>query len=203
MRGVETAVLVPIKSFRDAKGRLSAFFTPAERADLARRMAAVVLDAAAPMPVFVACDDDEVADWVGGRGAEVLWTPGLGLNGAIEHGVEVVAGKGFSHVVVTHSDIPLARSFTHLCEPDTVVLVPDQRLDGTNVQARPAVAFEACYGAGSFRRHLTAALASGRRTRVVVDAGLALDVDTIDELRDPRLSAAFADVLARTDRKQT
>ena len=38
---------------------------------------------------IVACDDDEVAAWAGTCGAEVLWTPGLGLNGAIEHSVEV------------------------------------------------------------------------------------------------------------------
>ena len=93
-------MLVPIKSFRDAKGRLAAVFSPDERAELSRRMASAVLDAAAPMPTFVACDDDEVADWVGARGAEVLWTPGLGLNGAIEHGTEVIAGKGFDHVGV-------------------------------------------------------------------------------------------------------
>lgn len=199
MRDVDSAVLVPIKSFRDAKGRLSAVFSPGERADLARRMASVVLDAATPMPVFVACDDDEVAEWVARWDADVLWTPGLGLNGAIEHSVEAIAGKGFDHVVITHSDIPLARRFDHLCVAETVVLVPDRRLDGTNVQARPAARFAAGYGAGSFRHHLRGALDSGHRVRVVIDTDLALDVDTVDELRDPRLATAFGDVLARLD----
>lgn len=188
---MEVAVLVPIKAFRHAKRRLADAFSPAERADLARRMAAIVIDAAAPLPTFVACDDDEVADWVTRRGAEVLWTPGLGLNGAIEHGVDVIAGKGAEHVVVTHGDLPLARSFVHLCEPHTVTLVPDHRLDGTNVQARPAASFDAAYGAGSFRRHLAEALDHGLRVRVVVDADLALDVDTIDELRHPRVRQAI------------
>lgn len=191
---VDAAVLVPIKSFRVAKHRLAGAFTPAERAELARRMAATVLHAAAPLPTFVACDDGEVADWVTARGAEVLWTPGLGLNGAIEHGVEMIAGKGHDHVVITHGDLPLATTFTHLCAPGAITLVPDHRLDGTNVQTRPARPFTARYGPGSFRRHLDDALADGARVRVVVDAGLALDVDTVDELRDPRTGRLFADL---------
>lgn len=198
---VESAVLVPIKSFRAAKGRLSGVFSPAERAELSRYMASIVLGAAAPLPVFVACDDDEVADWAGARGAEALWTPGLGLNGAIEHSVEVISGKGFEHIVITHGDIPLATSFEHLCVPDTVVLVPDHRLDGTNVQARPAAPFVPRYGGGSFRRHLADALDAGLRVRVVIDADLAIDVDTVDELRHPRARDAFADLAVLVDRE--
>lgn len=199
MRGVEAGVLVPIKSFQDAKGRLSGVFSPAMRADLAQRMAAIVLQAADPYPVFVACDDEAVAEWAEAHAAEALWTPGLGLNGAIEQSVDLIAGKGFDHVVIAHSDLPLATSFSHLCTTGTVTLVPDHRLDGTNVQARPTSSFEACYGPGSFRRHLAAALADGFRVQVLVDAGLALDVDTIDELRHPGAAARFADLLVAAD----
>ncbi len=192
---METAVLVPIKSFRNAKRRLAGVFGPDDRARLAREMAQIVLRAAAPLPTFVACDDDEVAQWVAERGADVLWTPGLGLNGALEHGVDVIAGKGVEHVVISHGDLPLARAFDHLCRPDTITLVPDHRLDGTNVQTRPASAFVAQYGPGSFRAHLAAAVRDGRRVRVVVDADLALDVDTIDELYHPRALAVLGDLV--------
>ena len=34
--------------------------------------------------MFVACEDEAVASWADAIGAEVLWTPGLGLNGAVE-----------------------------------------------------------------------------------------------------------------------
>lgn len=188
-------MLVPIKSFRTAKRRLADTYGAGDRATLARAMAEIVLRAAAPMPTFVACDDDEVAEWVTERGAEVLWTPGLGLNGAIEHGVDVIAGKGADHVVISHGDLPLARTFDHLCTPRVVTLVPDHRLDGTNVQTRPAARFVARYGAGSFRAHLAAALSEGRRVRVVVDAELALDVDTIDELHHPSARAVLGDLV--------
>lgn len=196
---VDTAVLVPIKAFRDAKGRLADAYLPDQRARMARAMAARVLSAAEPMPVFVACDDDTVADWSAARGAEVLWTPGLGLNGAIEHGVELIAGKGFDHVIVSHGDLPLATHFGHLCEPGTVTLVPDHRFDGTNVQGRPTGRFTARYGAGSFRAHLRDALAGPHRVRVVVDRHLAIDVDTVDDLlRDPDTDLA-TQLLDETD----
>ena len=180
---MEAAVLVPIKAFRNAKGRLAPSVSPAARADLARMMAARVLDAAAPFAPFVVCDDDEVADWASRQGADVLWTPGLGLNGAVDHASTVVAGKGFDHVVIAHGDLPRAQSFAHLIHDGAVTLVPDHRLDGTNVQARPAATeLPASYGAGSFRHHLEAALERGLEVRVVTDPRLARDVDTIADL---------------------
>ena len=182
---VEAAVLVPIKAFRDAKGRLAADIDPPARADLARMMAARVLTAARPFPAFVVCDDAAVAEWATTQGARVIWTPKLGLNGAIDHAVAHVADEGAEHVVIAHGDLPLASSFEHLIVRDTVTLVPDHRLDGTNVQARPTtLALPATYGAGSFRHHLRAALALGHTVRVVTDPRLARDVDTIDDLRD-------------------
>ena len=57
------AVLVPVKAFRDAKGRLSEALSPQERAELSRSMAATVVQAAAPLPVWIVCDDDDVAEW--------------------------------------------------------------------------------------------------------------------------------------------
>ena len=59
---MEAAVLVPIKAFRNAKGRLAPAVSPTARADLARMMAARVLAAARPFTPFVVCDDDEV-EW--------------------------------------------------------------------------------------------------------------------------------------------
>ena len=180
---MEAAVLVPIKAFRNAKGRLAPTVAPEARADLARMMAHRVLLAARPFTPFVVCDDDEVAGWAGEQDAEVLWTPGLGLNGAIDHASNVVAGKGFDHVVIAHGDLPLATTFEHVITGGVVTLVPDHRLDGTNVQTRPASApLPAAYGAGSFRHHLTMALSVGVRVRVVTDPRLARDVDTIDDL---------------------
>ncbi|NBO81097.1 MAG: hypothetical protein EBV42_07600 [Actinobacteria bacterium] len=62
------AVVVPIKSFRLAKGRLAQVLNDAEREELARLTAQRVVEAAAGCALFVVCDDDDVAEWAAGVG---------------------------------------------------------------------------------------------------------------------------------------
>jgi 2-phospho-L-lactate guanylyltransferase len=195
---VEVAVLIPVKSFDAAKARLTGWLTAAERAHLARWMATEVVEAVRPLPTFVACDDDDVADWAESHGAGVLWSPGLGLNGAVDHGVATIAGKGFDHVLISHGDLPLPRSLPSLVVEGSVVIVPDRRRDGTNVLARPtAIALPAAYGAASFERHLQGALAEGHRVTVRADVELSIDLDTVDDLRHPLVARRVGPVLAQ------
>lgn len=190
---VETAVLIPVKSFRAAKRRLAGWLPPDDRERLARWMAERVLAASGPLPAFVACDDERVAEWADDHHAGVLWGPGLGLNGAIDHGVDTMRGKGVEHVIVAHGDLPLATGLATIARRDHVVIVPDRRHDGTNVLARPtAIALPAEYGGGSFRRHLAAALRCGAPVSVRVDPRLSVDVDTIDDCRHPEVAPLLA-----------
>jgi 2-phospho-L-lactate guanylyltransferase len=118
----------------------------------------------------------------------VLWSPGLGLNGAVDAGRTTIAGKGFEHIVIAHSDLPLAHDLGAVAVEATVTLVPDRRRDGTNVLALPVgIDLPAAYGAGSFERHLAAAIAGGHRVEVRRDPRLALDVDNPDDLTHPAL----------------
>jgi 2-phospho-L-lactate guanylyltransferase len=186
---VDVAVLIPVKRFTAAKRRLAGLLDVEQRAELARWLATRVLEAARPAPVFVACDDDEVAAWADGLEAEVLWSPGLGLNGAVDAGRTTVAGKGFDQIVVVHSDIPLAHDLRALAAPGTIALVPDRHRDGTNVLAVPVTArVPAAYGPGSFARHLDRAIRTGHRVEVRVDARLAVDVDNPADLHHPQLT---------------
>jgi 2-phospho-L-lactate guanylyltransferase len=186
---VQTAVLVPVKSFRSAKRRLADWLPVEERQRLARWMAERVIASVHPLPVFVACDDELVAEWAVARGAQVSWGPGLGLNGAIDHGVETIAGTGIDHVVVAHGDLPFPEALPGVARQGQVVIVPDRRRDGTNVLSRPtSVTMPAEYGAGSFGRHLEAALRSGVPVSVRLDVHLAIDVDTIADCRHPEVA---------------
>jgi 2-phospho-L-lactate guanylyltransferase len=195
---VDLAALIPVKSFRAAKARLTGVLTGDERARLARAMAARVIQAADPFPTFVACDHDEVATFAEELGATVLWGPGLGLNGAVDHGVATIAGKGFDHVVIAHGDLPLAAQLGRLARPDEIVIVPDRRRDGTNVLARPCnLVLPAAYGPGSFRSHYRAAVATGRRVTVRVDRRLAIDIDTRADCAHPLAAATVAELLGR------
>ena len=194
---VETAVLIPIKSFSHAKKRLSGHLSASDRALLARWMAGRVFAAASPLPTFVACDDEQVATWAEGCGAEVLWGPGLGLNGAVDNGIETISGKGFEHVIIAHSDLPLPESLRSIAREGHVVLVPDRWSDGTNVISRPcSINVPACYGPASYRHHFDAAMMTGTPVIVRDDTNLSIDVDTIADCRHPLVAPLLEPVLS-------
>ena len=186
---VTAAVLIPVKDFRQAKARLAFAVSPSQRHRLARWTATRVVAAAAPFDVFVACDDPEVATWAQDQGTTVLWLPAMGLNAAVAAGVQALVEHGFEHVIIAHSDLPLATSFANLVIPDSVTLVPDVRRDGTNVMVLPSRGgIEPSYGSQSFHRHLAQAQALGLPVQVVDDDALSLDIDTPADLAHPRIA---------------
>ena len=180
------ALLVPVKAFAAAKQRLAPAVDPAGRVALAQAMAATVLAAAGPLRTAVVCDDDAVRSWAEAQGAEAIWTPGLGLNGAVEAGIVHLARRGVERVVVAHADLPLATDLAWVAATDGVTLVPDRHGDGTNVAAVPAAAgFAFAYGPGSFAAHRAEAARLGLVARLVPDLRLGWDVDLPADLVVP------------------
>lgn len=172
-----------MKSFSKAKLRLAGALEPAARRALAEDLATRVLAAAQGMPVFVACDDPVVAAWAESREAHVIWTPRLGLSGAVASGVASLGAAGFDLAVVSHADLPLVTSLADLGNEGEVTLVPDRRLDGTNVICVPTeIGFRFDYGLGSFGRHLEEARRLEVHARVVYDWRLANDLDVPNDL---------------------
>ena len=176
-------VLIPIKAFSAAKGRLGAVLDGAERVELVRSMAARVLAAAAPLPVCVACDDPEVAAFAESLGAVVSWTPGLGLNGAIEAGVAHLGSLGADYVTVVHADLPLATGIGTLARTEGVTIAPDRWRRGTNLLRVPtSVRFTMRFGRDSFRAHLDECERRGLAVQVLEREDLAFDVDVPNDL---------------------
>jgi 2-phospho-L-lactate guanylyltransferase len=187
------AVVVPVKSFRRAKVRLAPALDPHARANLARELAGVVVAAAAPLPVTVVCDDDEVREWAVSLGAAVVWCPGRGLNGAVADGVVALRRQGVDTAIVAHADLPLATELAWVADFPGVTLVPDRRRDGTNVAAVPTSPdFGFAYGKGSFARHRAEAARLDLPVRIVEDAALGWDVDLPADLAWPRPPGAAA-----------
>ena len=182
---------MPLKAFADAKLRLAPALPPGPRAELARSMAASVLRAAGALPRAVVCDDEGVAAWASAAGAQVVWAPGRGLDGAVADGVAALSAAGAEQVIVAHADLPLAVDLAWVARFPGVTIVPDRRDDGTNVICVPAGgAFPFAYGPGSFRRHARAALDLGLPLRVVREPRLGADVDVPGDLASVGLPAA-------------
>ena len=180
------AVLVPVKAFGHAKQRLAGVLDGPGRRALAAAMAETVLRAAGDLRAAVVCDDDEVRTWAESLGADAIWTPDLGLNGAVEAGIAHLARRGVERVIVAHADLPLATDLTWLADTDGATFVPDRHRDGTNVLCVPTgVGFAPAYGAGSFRAHRAEAARLGLVTRLVPDVALGWDVDVAEDLAVP------------------
>lgn len=188
------AVLVPIRSFANAKERLAPVLDTGERAALVRAMAERVLDAAGALPVLVVCDDPVVAAWATRRGAAVMMQPGAGLNAAVAAGVARLARSGIETVTVSHADLPLASDLTAVGEPGVVTIVPDRSDDGSNVVSVPASSgFRFSYGRASFGRHVLEAKRLGLPVTVLAEPSLSFDVDFPDDLEGLRVIASPQD----------
>jgi 2-phospho-L-lactate guanylyltransferase len=187
---VRLAVLVPVKRFSAAKGRLTGVLDDSERARLAEWMATGVLDVVVDLPTFVACDDEAVAAWATRLGAQVIWGAGLGLNGAVDDGVDHISASGYDHVLVSHADLAIPGALLDVASEGCITLVPDRRHDGTNVMSFPAAhRLRAAYGGGSFGRHLRQALAMGTvPVEVRSDPHLSVDLDTPRDLAHPLIA---------------
>jgi 2-phospho-L-lactate guanylyltransferase len=184
-RWPRAGVVLPIRSFLLGKARLASELDDAGRADLGRRLADRVADAAAPYPVVVVTSAPEVQEWAAHRQFALLEDPGS-LDAAARSGQAQLAAMGLARVVIAHADLARARSLTRLADDGArpiAALVPCHRDDGTNVLAVPSeTPFEFAYGRGSFRRHLAEARRLGLAARVVRDPDLAFDVDVPDDL---------------------
>ncbi|MBO0684677.1 MAG: NTP transferase domain-containing protein, partial [Candidatus Dormibacteraeota bacterium] len=102
-------VAVLVKDFSAAKQRLRPALDPAARRQLARRNAALALEAAgAGDHVLAVCGSEEAADLARVAGAEVLLEEEpAGQNPAAGRGLELAAGRGAGGVLIISSDLPL------------------------------------------------------------------------------------------------
>ena len=186
----ETVVLVPVKSFDLAKGRLAEALDVSQRGSLARRLAGNVLRAAGPLPTFVVCDHADVASWAVGAGANVIWVNASGLNPSLTEALHRSAIDGFRRAIISHADLPLAEDLTWL-ETDRrqrhadIVIVPDRHGTGTNVMSLPIEQpqrFRLRYGPESCQAHRREAEQLGWTVSLVADEKLGWDLDTPEDL---------------------
>jgi len=187
----DRVLLIPVKAFALAKGRLSDALGADQRASLAEQMATRLVEQQERLQVAICCDDADVAEWAASLGAATMWCPDTDLNGAVQTGLHEVRSLGYRFAAIAHSDLPFASSLHPLLGWSGVTLVPDRHRTGSNVIALPtAIDFRFSYGANSFQRHIAEAVRHRIGLRIVHDVNLGWDVDHPDDLAgldDPTL----------------
>ena len=186
-------ILVPVKSLENAKQRLSSVLDAAERTALARAMLEDVLTTLGQWdhrpPVAVVTRDPFALTLARKFNFEVMDDPdGFGETEAIERASLACTARGIGATLVLPGDIPLLRArevaeVLAAAPSEGAVLVPSYDGRGTNaVLRRPAELFPLTFGGDSFERHLVRAHRTGKPCEVRRLPGIALDVDTPEDL---------------------
>ena len=204
-------VVVPIRSLRHGKTRLSRVLGNEARETLLRGIAVRVVTAAVDSglieSVLVVSPDAETLAWAAGLGPAVVAAPQPehlpGLNGAIAAGRAWALDRGASAMVSLFADLPLivpddVRGLAARKEP--VVLGPDRRGEGTNALllrlAEQGSEFAFAFGDGSLAKHLDEARRLGLVATVHDTPGIAFDLDTPADWSDFLQVHKMADGLA-------
>ena len=189
-----TWAVVPVKRLDAAKQRLAGVLDPAARRGLSLAMLADVLDAldatAGLDGAAVVSRDADVMELARRRGLRVIPETGADLNAAVAQAANVLSAEGCARLLVMPADLPLAgpeeiaQVLAALPEAPGLTLVADRHGVGTNgFLCSPPDAVAPCFGADSFARHLEAARDAAIPATVLRLPGLALDIDTPEDLR--------------------
>ena len=191
--------VVPIRSLRNGKSRLSPVLAPEARERLLRHTAERVIDAAVRSgvieTVLVVSPDAEALAWAADLSPAVSALPQpphhSGLNGAIDAGREWVRNRGATTIVSLFADLPFLgaediRGLT--ARTEAVVLGSDRRGEGTNALllrlAGRGPEFTFAFGEQSLFKHLGEARRLGLDVTLHDAPGIGFDLDTPDDWAD-------------------
>jgi len=189
-----TTAVVPFKDLDAAKARLSDRLAKNERRALVLAMLDDVLGALSRVPalsgVLVVTREPEIARRASRFGAEILEEPANeGHTAAVERAVRELERRRLPAMLCVSGDLPaaapdeFATMLRALGPPPSVVLVPSRNGQGTNaVLVSPPGGLPLTFGEPSFSKHVARSRELGLRTDVLELAGLALDLDTPEDL---------------------
>jgi 2-phospho-L-lactate guanylyltransferase len=191
--GADLWAVVPVKDFSGSKERLASALSPQERTKLAESMFRNVLHVLASTKelagILVVTNDPFAAEIAQGAGAEVIADKSSsGTNAAVVQGLRVLAARDRGGAVVIPADIPLMTreeldKILNLARTERVIVVPAAADGGTNLLlVQPPDLLVTCFGWDSFARHVEASRAAGCEPCVLHIEGIALDIDTPDDL---------------------
>jgi 2-phospho-L-lactate guanylyltransferase len=187
-------ILVPVKNLSGAKQRLGALLDQPSRTELAQAMLHDVLAALAgwsSRPEVAVVTGDPFAMELA-RQYEFEIIPDAenpGETGAIEMASRICAERGIGNTLVIPADIPLMQAWEleeilKNAPAEGSVLVPAADGRGTNAAYRsPAALFPLRFGNDSFKPHHAAAQATGKPCVVLRLPGIAVDVDSPEDLQ--------------------
>ena len=187
--------VLPVKDFVDAKQRLAGALRETERQLLCKAMVEDVLETLSMVPalsdIIMVTRDPDASALAERYGARVLFEPSnAGQTAAVSRAAATLASDGAEGLLQVPGDVPAITvdEVTAVLEAhgtvEGVTFVPAHDERGTNcILCVPPDALPFSFGYDSFAPHCEAARARGMPFQVLRLPGIALDVDTPDDLR--------------------
>ena len=202
---MKTVAVIPAKSLQQAKTRLAAQLSEAERAAISLEMLRSAIGAVRGAPAVQACavvsPDEDVLNL--NLGFEPLRQAGSGLNSGLELGRRWASEWGADALLIVLADLPLVQASDVAGLIDAaerqgrgIVLAPSND-GGTNaLLLRPPDAIRFRFGRESAQKHAQEAERLGLPVTRVRSARLAFDVDTPADLTAYLAERGHAPILA-------
>jgi 2-phospho-L-lactate guanylyltransferase len=188
------SALIPVKALSEVKSRMASHLTPRQRENLVLDMLHHVLSVLHESNVLehisVVSPDERVLAHAHEWGACALREKVHGHNEALNAAAQQEQGTHTIALLTIAADLPLLRpedirSMVELSTRYPVVLAPSREGTGTNaILVRPPLALPYLFGPGSLQRYQQTAWQLHLSSTLYHSIGLALDIDTIDDLDD-------------------
>ncbi len=190
-------VVIPLKDFIRAKGRLAGVLSASERHILFQAMVEDILQVLQKVQsvsgILLVSDDPTAAVLAEQYQVELIPEnkEERGLNPAVTQAAKWLESRNISAAMVLHGDLPLVNEKdledlvqAHLQQSaPAVTIVGDSHQQGSNcLLCSPPNVIRFCYGEGSFSKHKAEAVAGGVHWQQLVFPSLALDVDEPNDL---------------------
>lgn len=190
---------MPLKGFENAKQRLSAVLSQAQRRHLFAAMVEDLIEQLMLVEslagVAIVSNEPQAKLLSEQWGATFIPEPSSvkGLNAAVEWGLGQLSNDA-SHVLVLHGDLPLATKaeISAVVEQadNSITLVPDWQDNGTNGLLTPVPSpINVVYGVGSFNLHSELVTQAAMNVKTHKPSRLAFDVDTAQDLAQLKVLA--------------
>jgi 2-phospho-L-lactate guanylyltransferase len=188
--------IVPAKNFACAKSRLAAVLSPEERAALFAAMLADVIAALAAAKglggILIVSNEPEVRRLAARCGVRMTADrAAAGQSAAVAEGARILAADGVAGILAVPGDVPLATAgeieavlASHGGAPAVTIVPSHDGLGSNAVACSPPGLIPFRFGVASFAPHLAEARAARVEPRILRLAGLGLDIDTPDDLRE-------------------
>ena len=188
------AILIPVKTFGEAKKRLAPHYSQGARAALAEALCRDFFDAIADVRlaerVYVASQEPLALEWAQRLGWRTIpETAQISESHSVDAASRICAQDGVTGLLRVPIDLPLVTPddidslLGALETTPSCIMAPSRDGTGTNALLRsPPCLFPSHFGPNSFAQHLAEAERCGAHITIMRNDRIALDIDEPDDL---------------------